>query len=525
MTDHVSSPGPVAPARASHAPALGALLVIATAQLMMVLDDTVANVALPSIQADLGMSAAALPWVINAYVLAFGGLLLLGGRAGDLYGRRRVLRAGLVVFTLASVVGGLAPTSELLVGARAVQGVGAALVAPSALALIATTFPTGAARNKAMAVYAAMSALGITGGVLLGGILTAALSWRWVLLINVPIGLAVLLGTRTLREGQRSAGGLSVPGAVTGTGAVVAAAYGFTRAGEHGWSDAGTLEVFALAAVLLVAFVAAQARGRDPLLPLRLLTERNRGGAYLGVLVIGGALMGTFYLATLFMQQVMGFGPLQAGVASLPFGLGIVVASGIGSRLVAQLPPRVVALPGFALAIAGLLWLSALDPGAGYWRDLMVPFFLASAGLGLAFFPLTLTVVHGVDERETGVASAVMNTAQQVGAAIGLAVLTAVATTTSGNRLADAATGLHSTASAEEPDLAARTADALSHGYTAAFTAQAVLLVVAALIVGVMVTTRTRQHSVQPGTDARPPTTPPRAAAAGTAAPRRSSRG
>lgn len=464
---------------ASEAPVLGgALLVIATAQLMMVLDDTVANVALPSIQADLAMSAAALPWVINAYVLAFGGLLLLGGRAGDLFGRRRVLRVGLVVFTLASVVGGLAPTSGLLIGARAVQGLGAALVAPNALALIATTFPTGKARNKAMAVYAAMSALGITGGVLLGGLLTAALSWRWVLLINVPIGVAVLLGTRTLREGQRSAGRLSVLGALTGTGGVALAAYGFTRAGEHGWSDPVTLTVFALAAVLLVGFVMAQARARNPLLPLRLLTERNRGGAYLAVLFIGGGLMGTFYLATLFMQQVMGFGPLQAGAASLPFGLGIVLASGIGSKLVEKLPPRAIALPGFALAIGGLLWLSALDPGASYWRDLMVPFFIASAGLGLAFFPMTLTVVQGVDERESGVASAVMNTAQQVGAAIGLAVLTTVATTAAGNHLPDSAS-------------------ALSHGYTTAFTAQAALLAVAALIVGVMVTTRSRQRSAQ----------------------------
>lgn len=486
MSNHAASLDTGPRARASQAPVVGAaLLVIATAQLMMVLDDTVANVALPSIQADLAMSAAALPWVINAYVLAFGGLLLLGGRAGDLFGRRRVLRVGLVVFTLASVVGGLAPTSELLIGARAVQGLGAALVAPNALALIATTFPTGKARNKAMAVYAAMSALGITGGVLLGGLLTAALSWRWVLLINVPIGLAVLLGTRSLREGERSTGGLSVLGALTGTGGVVAAAYGFTRAGEHGWSDPVTLMMFALAAVLLVGFVVAQSRGRNPLLPLRLLTDRDRGGAYLGVLFIGGGLMGTFYLATLFMQQVMGFGPLEAGAASLPFGIGIVFASGFGSKLVEKLPPRVVALPGFALAIGGLLRLSALDPGASYWGDLMVPFFIASAGLGLAFFPLTLTVVHGVDERESGVASAVMNTAQQVGAAIGLAVLTTVATTTAGGHLPDSA-------------------DDLSHGYTTAFTAQAALLAIAALIVGVMVTTRTRQHSTQPDQTARP---------------------
>jgi predicted MFS family arabinose efflux permease len=278
---------------------------------------------------------------------------------------------------------------------------------------------------------------------------------------------------------------------------VVAVAYGFTRAGEHGWDDAVTLSVFAVAAALLVTFVGAQARGRSPLLPLRLLTERNRGGAYLAVLFIGGGLMGTFYLATLYMQQVMGFGPLRSGAASLPFGLGIVVASGVGSKLVEKLPPRVIALPGFALAIAGLLWLSALTPGASYWGDLMVPFLLASAGLGLAFFPMTLTVIHGVDERETGVASAVMNTAQQVGAAIGLAVLTTVATTTAAGRLPDASAELDGAAMSGEGDVVARAADAFSHGYTTAFVAEAALLAVAALVVALMVTTRDRQSAGQ----------------------------
>jgi EmrB/QacA subfamily drug resistance transporter len=472
-----------------------ALMVIAAAQLMMVLDDTVANVALPSIQVDLDMTTAALPWVISAYVLAFGGLLLLGGRAGDLFGRRRVLRIGLVVFTAASVVGGLSPTSELLVGARVVQGVGAALVAPNALALIATTFPAGKGRNKAMAAYAAMSALGITGGVLLGGLLTAALSWRWVLLINLPIGVAVLLGTRVLRDGRRGSGRLDTFGAVTGTAGVASLAYGFTRAGAHSWTDPFTLAAFALAIVLLGRFVAAQATSGDPLLPLRLLTERNRAGAYAAVLFIGGGLMGTFYLATLFMQQVMQFGPLQAGLASLPFGIGIVVASGLGSKLVEKFAPRAIALPGFALAIVGLLWLSALEPDAKYWADLMVPFFIASAGLGLAFFPMTLTVVHDVDEREVGVASAVMNTAQQIGAALGLAVLTTVATTTTNARLPQAATTLHSGAAFGDPDAARRAADALSHGYTTAFIAEAALLGVAAVMVAVSVSTRRRQHT------------------------------
>ncbi len=268
-----------------------ALLVIATAQLMMVLDDTVANVALPSIQADLDMSEAALPWVINAYVLTFGGLLLFGGRVGDLYGRLRVLRLGLIVFSAASLAGGLAPTSELLIGARGIQGIGAALVAPNALALIATTFPAGKPRNKAMAVYGAMSALGISGGVLLGGLLTGALSWRWVLLINIPIGIVVLAGTRILVAGERHTGRLDTLGAVSGTAGFTALAYGFTRAGEHGWTDPITLTAFAAAVAARTQFVVLQARSRNPLLPLRLLADRNRSGAYLTVLFIGAGLM------------------------------------------------------------------------------------------------------------------------------------------------------------------------------------------------------------------------------------------
>jgi EmrB/QacA subfamily drug resistance transporter len=478
-----------------------ALLVIATAQLMMVLDDTVANVALPSIQSDLDMSESTLPWVINAYVLAFGGLLLFGGRVGDLYGRLRVLRLGLVVFTVASLAGGLAPTSELLIAARGMQGLGAALVAPNALALIATTFPSGKPRNKAMAVYGAMSALGITGGVLLGGLLTGALSWRWVLLINIPIGIAVLAGTRVLTAGERNTGRLDTLGAVTGTAGFTALAYGFTRAGEHGWTDWATLVAFAAAVAFLVLFVVLQARSRNPLLPLRLLADRNRSGAYLTVLFIGAGLMGTFYLATLFMQQVLQFGPLRAGAAALPFGVGIVVASAVASKLVEHLPPRVIAAPGLLVAAAGMYWLSALEADAGYWGDLMVPLFIASTGLGLAFVPMTLTVVHGVDQRETGVASALMNTAQQIGAAIGLAVLTTISTTGAATRLPDAATALHQARMGGDDDLAARAAQALSHGYTGAYLAAAVLLAVAAVITAVAVNTGRQQRSADTEAD------------------------
>lgn len=452
-----------------------ALLVIATAQLMLVLDDTVANVALPSIQADLGLSSSALPWVINAYVVAFGGLLLFGGRVGDLYGRRRVLRIGMVLFTAASLLGGLAPTGTTLIAARALQGIGAALAAPNALALITTTFPAGKPRNQAMAVYGAMSALGITGGVLLGGLLTGALSWRWVLLINLPIGLAVLAGTRTLIDDERHTGRLETLGAVTGTGGVVALAYGLTRSGEHGWTNPLTLTAFAAAVALLTWFVRLQACTAHPLLPLRLLADRNRTGAYVIVLFIGAGLMGTLYLATLFMQQVLTFTPLQAGAATLPFGAGIAVAVGVASKLVEKLPPRAVAAPGLLLAALGMFWLSTLEATSGYWSGLLVPVFLTSAGLGLAFVPMTLTVVHGVAHQETGVASALLNTAQQIGAALGLAALTTVAVS--------AATGQQTS-----------TAQALAHGYGTAYLAGGAALLVAAALVALVVTTGPQQQ-------------------------------
>ena len=336
------------------------LLVIATAQLMLVLDDTIANIALPSIQRELAVPAPPLPWIINAYILAFGGLLLFGGRVGDLFGRRRVFRAGLGLFALASLLGGLGVNAEMLIGARALQGLGAALTAPNALALIATNFPVGKPRNSAMAVYGAMSALGITIGVLLGGVLTGTLGWRWVFFINIPIGLAVLAGSGVLAEGERNAGRLDTPGALTGTGGTVALTYGITHAAEHGWGDAVTLGALGAALVLALLFLWLQARGANPMLPLGLFRDRNRSGSYATMLSVGAGLMGTFYLLALYLQQVLGFSPLWAGVASLPFSAGIILGAGISSKLVERLAPRLVAGPGLLLGALGMLWLSAL---------------------------------------------------------------------------------------------------------------------------------------------------------------------
>jgi EmrB/QacA subfamily drug resistance transporter len=474
------------------------LLVIATAQLMIVLDDTVANIALPSIQRALDVPAALLPWIINGYVLAFGALLLFGGRVGDLFGRRRILRIGLVVFALASLLGGLGVNAQMLIASRGLQGLGAALIAPNVLALIATNFPVGKPRNKAMAVYAAMSAVGMTVGIFLGGILTGMLSWRWVFFINVPIGLAVLAGTRTLAEGQRNSGRLDTPGAITGTGAMVALVYGITRGGEHGWMDTATLSAFGLAFALGALFIWLQTRNEHPLLPLRLLRDRNRSGSYATVVFIGGGLMATFYLLTLYMQQVLQFSPVRAALASLPVSAGIVLAAGISSKLVERLAPRAVAVPGLVLAAAGMYWLSRLGVDSSYAWHILPALFVTYFGLGMGFMPLTLTAVHGVAESEAGAASALLNTAQQIGAALGVAILATISTSAAHRIVPEAAFALEDALARQDPDLVASASAALAQGYTTAFLTGAGLLLAAALLTGTAVNTRRTQNA--PGT-------------------------
>lgn len=471
-----------------------ALLVIATAQLMLVLDDSIANIALPSIQRQFGVSSSALPWIVNAYVLAFGGLLLLGGRVGDLFGRLKTFRVGLSVFTVASLAGGFAWSAESLIAARALQGLGAALTAPNALALISTNFPVGAARNKAIAVYGAMSALGITAGVLLGGVLTGMLSWRWVFFINAPIGLAVLAGSRVLVEEERGRGKLGVTGAIAGTGAMLALAYGITQAGEAGWAAPPTLVSLGVAATLLAAFVVIQARSSDPMLPLSLLAERNRAGSYGAMLLFGAGMMGTYYLLTLFLQQVLGFGPTRAGVAALPFAAGIVFGAGLSSKLVEKVAPRVVAVPGLLVGAAGMLWLSRLSVDSSYFAHVMPGVFAVSSGLGVTAIATTLTAVHGVPVERAGVASAVVNMAQQVGAALGIAAMTAVSTAVTNAKVPEAASRL--VAPVEDHALAARSAEALASGYSAAFMAGSALLLLAAVLVGWAVNTREVQKNV-----------------------------
>jgi EmrB/QacA subfamily drug resistance transporter len=462
------------------------LLVIATAQLMLVLDDTITNIALPSIQRELGVAASTLPWVINAYVLAFGSLLLFGGRVGDLFGRRRVLRLGLGVFAAASLLGGLGVNVAMLIAARGLQGLGAALVAPNALALIATTFPVGEPRNRAMAVYGAMSALGITIGVLLGGLLTGLLGWRAVFFINVPIGLAVLAGSAVLAEGQRNRGRLDATDALTGTGALFALTYGITRGGEHGWSDPVTVAAFVAALALGALFVWLQARRAHPMLPLGLFGDRNRSGSYVAMLFGGAAAMGTFYLLTLYLQEVLRFSPIRTGLSSLPFSAGIILGAGIGAKLVERLAPRAVAGPGLVVGAVGMYWLSTLTTDASYLTHVLPGVFLTAFGFGLTAVAMTLTAVHGVAEDRAGVASALVNMAQQIGAALGLALFTTIAVSAAGEQGAAAGTG-----------------EALAHGYTTAFLAGAVLLLVAAAITTLAVNAPRQQPAAEPGAEPR----------------------
>jgi EmrB/QacA subfamily drug resistance transporter len=472
-----------------------ALFVIAAAQLMVVLDATITNIALPAIQTDLGMSDANLAWVVNSYALAFGGLLLLGGKAGDLFGRRKMFQVGIAVFTLASLLGGLAPNEGLLIGARILQGVGAALAAPSALALITTTFPAGRSRNTAMGVYAAMGGVGATVGLLLGGALTDALDWRWVFFVNIPIGLAVLAGTRTLVEAERHPGRLDVPGAITGTGGLIALVYGITRGGEHGWTGGLTLASFAAAAVLLVAFLILQARTADPMMPLRLFKDRTRSGSYATMLFIGAGMFATFYFLTLYMQLILGYSPVRTGFAYLPFSFGMATAAGISSKLVARLAPRLIAGPGLLVAAVGMFWFATLEPDSSYAAHLMPAMFVTALGLGMSFVPMTLGAVSGVSHQDTGVASALLNTAQQIGGALGLAVLSTISTSAADDKLPEAAGSLYQGLATKDFALVAKAGDALTHGYTMAFVAAAVMFLAGLVVTAFAIDAGKQRHS------------------------------
>jgi len=410
-----------------------ALAVIATAQLMVVLDATIVNVALPRIQTALGFSGTNLEWVVNAYALAFGGLLLLGGRSGDLLGRRRIFIAGILLFSLASLLGGFATDQAWLLTARVVQGIGGAFAAPTALSLIAVTFPEGKPRNRAMGVYAAMSVSGAAVGLIAGGLLVQYADWRWVLFVNVPIGLVVaFLAARVLPESARRRGAFDLPGAITGSLGLAALVYGLSNAatGQNGvshWGDTKVIASLAAAVVLLAAFGFIEVRSKTALVPIRVLRSRDRTGAYLISLCIGTALFGMFFFLTIFVQNVWGYSPLRTGIAYLPMVVTIMAASGIASQLVARIGARPLMLAGSVIATGGLFWLSRLNEQSHYVSGLMGPMMVTAFGMGLIFVPLSLVALAKVADNDAGVASSLLNTGQQVGGSIGLAVLGTVA--------------------------------------------------------------------------------------------------
>ncbi|MET3961593.1 EmrB/QacA subfamily drug resistance transporter [Marmoricola sp. OAE513] len=399
-----------------------ALAVICVAQLMVILDATVVNVALPSIRDDLDFSLDNLTWVVTAYSLTFGGLLLFGGRTGDLFGRRRMFMIGIGLFGAASLVGGFATSEAMLIAARAAQGAGGAIAAPTALALLATTFTEPAARARAFGVFAAMGASGGALGLLLGGVLTDYASWRWALFINAPIGALVLFLTpRVLDESQGSGKKLDLPGAIAVTAGMSTLVYGLTKASTDGWDSTTTIVTLSIAAALLVAFILIEHFSTHPLMPFRIFADRNRTGAYLIMLFLAGAMFTTFYFLAQYQQNVHGWSPFRTGLGFLPMPATIMFMSiVVVRRLIPKVGIRPFLTVGPLLAVVAMISMSRLEPDSSYWQFLG-SLLLLGLGMGCSFVPLTMTAVNGVAPHETGIASALLNTGQQVGGAIGLA--------------------------------------------------------------------------------------------------------
>jgi EmrB/QacA subfamily drug resistance transporter len=409
------------------------LVLCCVAQFMIVLDVSIVNVALPSISDELGFTSATLSWVVNAYTLTFAGFLLLGGRAADLLGRREVFAGGLTLFALASLAGGLAQSEVTLVAARAAQGLGGAVVAPATLSILTTSFPEGAERNRALGLWGAMGAIGGASGALLGGVLTEALSWRWILIVNLPIGLAgAIAGMRVLRTAARDAGAarsFDLTGALTVTAGLVVLTYGIVGTEEHGWASARTLATMLLGVVLLGAFLLVEGRvASRPLMPLRLFASRMLSSANVVVFCLGAAAFAMWYFVTLYLQQVLGYSPIQAGLAMLPMPIAIAACTQAATRLTGRIGPGPVLAAGMALIGAGML-LFARMPVDGHWAvDVLPAGLLSAAGIGFSFVPVTIAATAGVRREEAGLASGVVNTSRQMGGSVGLALLATVAT-------------------------------------------------------------------------------------------------
>jgi EmrB/QacA subfamily drug resistance transporter len=408
-----------------------ALVLLAMTQFVIVIDASIVNVALPTIGTSLHFSHASLSWVVNAYTLTFGGFLLLGGRLADLIGRRRMFISGLILFSLASLAGGLAQSEAWLLVARAIQGLGAAIISPAALSILTTTFAEGAERNKALGVWGAVAGAGGAAGVLLGGILTSGLGWEWVLFVNVPIGLAAAaMAPRILLESHAREDGASfdIPGAVTVTAGLSLLVYALVDTVNVGWGSTATLAKLAGAAVLIVAFLFIERREAHPLMPFSIFRLRTLRGSNVVGLLIGMSLFSMFFFISLYVQDVLHYSPIKAGLAYLPLAIGIILSAGAASALVTRIGPKPVLIGGMLLIAAGLLWFARVHyPGGSFLHDILGPSLLAAVGLGFAFVPVTIAAMTGTVPREAGLASGLINASTQIGGALGLAILATVA--------------------------------------------------------------------------------------------------
>ena len=450
-----------------------ALAVLAVAQFMVVLDSSIVNIALPGIGTGLHMSASALSWVITAYVLTFGGLLMLGGRIADLRGRRATFLAGLAGFAAASGVAALATSAGMLITARAVQGSAAALMSPAALSLVTTLF-TGSERHKALGVWGAVAGTGGAAGVLLGGVLTGAFGWPSIFFVNLPVAVVVAIGAlRYVPGGGRTDGRVDLPGAVSLTAGLAAIVYGVSQGNAKGWTSPAVLAALTGGAVLLVSFAAIQRVVSQPLVPLRIFRLRTVTSANLVMLIVGSATVGLFFFLSLYMQQILHYTPLKAGVTQLPLAVSIIVAASVAPKLSARLGIRTVLVTGLLLLAAGLAWLSKAPVSGTFAGAILGPALLVGSGLGLAFVAVNVVAAAKVPAADAGLAGGLINTSQQIGGAVGLAVLSAVATSRTGT---------------------STTATAINHGFQAAFTAGAAIAIVAALLAAV-ITPRVDTHT------------------------------
>ncbi|WP_171107177.1 MULTISPECIES: MFS transporter [Streptomyces] len=462
------------------------LVVIALAQLMVVLDSTIVNVALPSAQEELGMTDGDRPWVITAYTLAFGGLLLLGGRIADLVGRKRTFVIGLIGFAAASALGGAAVSPGMLFGARALQGAFAAVLAPTALSLLATTFTDPRERGKAFGIFGALAGSGSVMGFIVGGLLTEYLNWRWCLYVNTPIAVLALLGAfAVLRDRPgRARARLDVPGVLLGCSGLVAIVYGFNEAESHGWTDVFVLGLLAGGVVLLAAFVWWQARAPLPLLPLHIVKDRDRAGCFLTMMLAIMGMFGLFLFMTYYFQVVLGYSPARTGLAFVPITLATVtVSTQFAARLLHHVPPRALMAPGMLLGACGMAVLTRLAADSSYAADILPGLLLVGVGMGLTYMPVFATVTAGVAPRDSGVTSATLNTSQQVGGSIGTALLNTLATTS---------TAAYLTRSAQPAEV---TREAVVHGYTVALWCAAGLMLLAGLATALLVTARAPKHA------------------------------